>query len=218
MSRAHPTSAVVFDLDGTLVDSMPLVLQSIAYAIEPYGPARTATEIFTRLGGPPERFMPAFLRDPRDTASAVKRMMEFHHENHHLIRPFEGAGEMLKRLRGRGITAGIWTGRDRNSTEWLLAHHGLTSFFDDMVCGDDLPSHKPDSAGLREIMRRLNLTAPATLYVGDADVDVIGGVGCAVDTLLIHHQRTIDEAVLAQSWRVVATPPEAYAVVLSCVN
>ena len=73
MSRTAPTEAVVFDLDGTLVDSLPLVLQAISYAIEPFGPLRPTMEIFARLGGPPERFMPGLLNDPRDTPAALAR-------------------------------------------------------------------------------------------------------------------------------------------------
>lgn len=217
MSRASRTAAVVFDLDGTLVDSMPLVLASIVHAIEPYGPALPATDIFARLGGPPERFMAGLVTDPRNTAAAVQRMQQFHHDNHHLIRPFDGVRAMLEKLRARDISIGLWTGRDRSGTHWLLAHHGLTAFFDAIVCGDDLPTHKPDPQGLRELILRLEVPAREMLLVGDADVDVLGGVACDVDTVLIRHGRTIDETVTARAWRSVPTPTAAYDLVLNCV-
>lgn len=218
MTRTSPTTAVVFDLDGTLVDSLPLVLRAIAHAIEPFGPERPTMEIFARLGGPPERFMPGLLRDPRDTPAALARMETFHRENHHLIRPFGGAGVVLQKLRTRGIALGIWTGRDRETTDWLLDHHGLTGYFSAVVCGDDLPTHKPDPAGLREILVRLAVPARETIYVGDADVDVLGGVACAVDTVLIRHTRTVDPEISAKSWRTVTSPLEAYEVVLACAG
>lgn len=218
MSRAAKTSAVVFDLDGTLVDSLPLVLSAITHAIEPFGPMRPTMEIFARLGGPPERFMPGLLTDPRDTPAALERMDKFHRENHHLITPFEGVIGMLEKLRARDVAVGVWTGRDRVSTDWLLAHHGLVSYFDTVVCGDDLPTHKPDPEGLREILLRLEVPARETLYVGDADVDVLGGVACKVDTMLIRHGRQIEAAVHAQAWRSVVSPAEAYELVLACVG
>ena len=218
MSRTSPTTAVVFDLDGTLVDSLPLVLRAITHAIEPFGPARPTMEIFARLGGPPERFMPGLLNDPRDTPAALVRMETFHRENHHMIRPFGGVGVVLEKLRTRGIALGIWTGRDRETTDWLLDHHGLTQYFTTVVCGDDLPTHKPDPAGLREILVRLAVPAGETIYVGDADVDVLGGVACHVDTLLIRHSREIDAEIRAKSWRTVTSPLEAYEVVLACVG
>lgn len=218
MIRTPPTSAVVFDLDGTLVDSLPLVLRAITHAIEPFGPARPTMEIFARLGGPPERFMPGLLDDPRNTPVALQRMEDFHRENHHMIRPFDGATVVLEKLRARDVQIGIWTGRDRETTDWLLKHHGLTRFFDTVVCGDDLPSHKPDPSGLREILLRLETPGRETLYVGDADVDVLGGAACHVDTLLIRHSREIPAEVRAKAWRTVISPVEAYEVVLDCVG
>lgn len=218
MSRTSPTDAVVFDLDGTLVDSLPLVLQAITHAIEPFGPLRPTMEIFARLGGPPERFMPGLLNDPRDTPAALARMERFHRENHHMILPFAGVNVVLEKLRNRGVSLAIWTGRDRATTDWLLEHHGLTRYFETIVCGDDLPTHKPDPQGLREILRRLDVQAQNALFVGDADVDVLGGFACEVDTLLIRHSRDIEAEILAKSWRLVTTPVESYQVVLGCVG
>jgi len=217
MKRAAPTTAVVFDLDGTLVDSLPLVLSAIAYAIEPFGPVRPTMEIFARLGGPPERFMPGLIDDPRNVAAALERMETYHHANHHLISPFDDATVMLEHLRARKIACAIWTGRDRESTNWLLAHHNLLHHFDTVVCGDDLPTHKPDPAGLLAILRRLSVPSGQAVFVGDADVDVLGGAACDVDTLLICHGRQIDREVSAKAWHSVASPHDAYRVVLDCI-
>jgi HAD superfamily hydrolase (TIGR01549 family) len=216
MRKPHSTAAVVFDLDGTLVDSLPLVLRAISHAIEPFGPHRPTMDIFARLGGPPERFMPDLLDDPKNTRHALDRMARFHRENQHLIRPFEGVGVVLERLRTAGLEIAVWTGRDRHSTEQILREHALTDYFSAVVCGDDLPTHKPEPDGLREILRRLEVSAAEAVLVGDADVDVLGGAACAVDTVLIRHARQIEEAVRAKAWRIVTSPLEAYEIVLAC--
>ena len=218
MTRRDRLRGVVFDLDGTLLDSLPLVLAAIAHALEPYGPTPPSSEIFAKLGGPPERFLPKLLRDPAHAPSALERMERFHHENVQLVRPFEGVAGNLEQLRRAGVQLAIWTGRDRATTEWLLAHHELAAYFATVVCGDDLPSHKPDPAGLREIMRRLELTPAETLFIGDADVDVQGGAACGVDTILIRHAREIEACIAGQCWHAVATPAAAFEVVLQCVN
>ncbi len=210
----HPR-AVVFDLDGTLIDSLPLVLEAIAHALAPYG-ARPTSEIFARLGGPPERFLPTLLEDITHVPEALARMEAFHRSNMHLIRLFAGAIPMLEQLRRERVRLAVWTGRDRASTDILLRLHGLAEHFDTVVCGDDLPSHKPDPAGLREILRRLEVSPAETLFLGDADVDVLGGAGCGVATILIRHARTIDSGIAGQCWRVVASPAEAYAAVQGC--
>lgn len=218
MKRPNRLRAVVFDLDGTLVDSLPLVLKSIAHAIEPFGPPRPTMEIFSRLGGPPERFLPTLLDDVRHVPAALQRMDAFHRANAHLIEPFVGASRLLERLHAGGLQLAVWTGRDRESCEVMMTAHGLDQFFGAVICGDDLPTHKPDPEGLREIMRRLRVSALETLFVGDADVDVLGGVACGVDTMLIRHARDVEPRIRAQSWRMVESPFEAYEEVLRCLD
>jgi HAD superfamily hydrolase (TIGR01509 family) len=216
MTRAVPLRLAVFDLDGTLVDSLPLVLAAIAHAVEPYG-GKPTMEIFAKLGGPPERFLGDLVGDLRHVPVAMERLECYHRENAHLIQPYAGANDALERLRRAGVRLALWTGRDRASAAWLLREHQLERFFDVVVCGDDLPSHKPDPAGLRHILETLTVKPEETLFVGDADVDVLGGVACGVDTLLIRHSRTVEKAISARSWRTVASPLEAFEAVLACL-
>jgi pyrophosphatase PpaX len=213
MSRRVKTSAVVFDLDGTLVDSLPLVLRAFSHALEPFAPQPTMA-IFAQLGGPPERIFPKLLGGDRHLPAAMERLAAFNRDNHHLIEPFTGVSVVLEQLRVRGVTLAVWTGRDRETTEWLLREHKLARFFETVVCGDDFATHKPDPEGLQEILARLEVKSSHALLVGDADVDVQGGAACGVDTVLINHGREVEPTVLAQSWRTVASPFEAYEVVL----
>jgi pyrophosphatase PpaX len=210
--------AIVFDLDGTLVDSLPLVLRSIAHAIEPFAPARPTMEIFAHLGGPPMRFLSGLVGDEKHVPTAAARMAEFHDANQHLILPFEGVRSILADLRARGVQLAIWTGRDRESGGVLLGRHNLTELFATVVYGNDLPTHKPSPEGMREILRRLNITADEALFVGDADVDVLGGVGAGVETILIRHTRDIAETVRAQAWRTVASPLEALEIAMAAAQ
>lgn len=216
MTRRTRVRAVVFDFDGTLVNSLPLVLKSIAHALEPFG-GRPTMDIFARLGGPPEKFLPLLLDRPDHVPEALARMDAFERSNSHLVEVFAGAPAMLDALRGAGVRTAIWTGRDRASTERFLGRLGLQGHFATVVCGDDLPTHKPDPAGLTEIIRRLDVSPAEALFVGDADVDVLGGRASGVDTVLIRHAREIAAEIAAQSWRTVDTPAEAFSLVVRCV-
>jgi HAD superfamily hydrolase (TIGR01549 family) len=204
--------AVVFDLDGTLLNSLPLVLEAITHALAPFG-TRPTMDIFAQLGGPPKRFMMDLLQHPRDLPVALARMEAYHHHHSHLIQPFAGAVELLGALRDAGVKLALWTGRDRRSAERLLASHRLEDTFSTTLCGDDLDTHKPDPAGLREILHRLEVVASQTLFVGDADVDVLGGSAAGVETILIQHGRLVEERIAAQAWRLVPSAEAAYATV-----
>jgi len=217
MSGRRRPEVVVFDLDGTLLDSLPLVLAAISHAVEPFG-ARPTMEIFARLGGPPERFLLPMIAHARNLPVALERLESFHRDNAHLIQPYAGARELLETMRTAGVRTALWTGRDRSSAEWLLQSHRLRASFATIVCGDDLSTHKPDPAGLREILRRLDIAAEHALFVGDADVDVLGGSDCGVDTLLIRHARQVENHIAARAWHTVDSPADAFDVVLQRVN
>ncbi|HTJ78823.1 MAG TPA: HAD family hydrolase [Rariglobus sp.] len=207
--------AVVFDLDGTLVDSMPLVMRAFAHALAPFRPELSEGDLFLRLGGPPERTFMELIGNEAGAGEAMRRLEAFGFANSHLVKPFAGAKEMLATLHARGLKLAVWTGRDRKTAEDILRTHDLGDFFGEIVCGDDLATHKPHPGGLLEILRRLSVSADEVFFAGDADADVLGGAEALVRTLFIRHGRKTDPAILARAWRTVETPGEAFQLVLN---
>jgi pyrophosphatase PpaX len=223
-TRAHAPEplagirAVIFDLDGTLIDSMPLVMRAFAHALEPFRPDLDMHGIFQRLGGPPERTFQELIGDESKAAEAMRRLEAFGFENGHLVQPFAGMKPLLTELLARGLHLAIWTGRDRHTTEAIFAAHELQPFFSVVVCGDDLATHKPHPAGLQAILTRLELQPQEALYSGDADADVLGGAQAGVKTVLIRHDREAELAITQQAWRVVNTPAEAYSLIATSLG
>lgn len=214
MSEAPGVRGVVFDLDGTLVDSMPMVLQAFAHALAPFRAPLSQADLFARLGGPPTRtFMDLLDGDERQAAEAMRRWIQFSSANWQLIQPFGGMHALLDDLQVAELSLALWTGRDRESTACIIREQQLAKKWETMVCGDDLPTHKPHPGGLEVILGRLELVREEVLFVGDADVDVLAGSALGVRTLLIRHGRVVGFEVLAKAWQVVETPAEAYAAV-----
>src|SRR6185369_7413266 len=89
MKRATKPRAIVFDLDGTLLDSMGNVLHAIAHAIEPFE-RLSHDKIREKLGGPPERFMATLLSDPKHVPAALARLEQLARTTWRDARPFEG--------------------------------------------------------------------------------------------------------------------------------
>lgn len=210
--------AVIFDLDGTLVDSMPFVLRAFAHALAPFRPDMGAGEIFHRLGGPPRRILREVLGDEAKTEEALRRLEAFGFEDGARVRPFSGMRELLELLREREVSMAVWTGRDRVTTGQILAAHGLGAFFAVVVCGDDFKTHKPHPEGLVHILQSLGVGAADALYVGDADVDVLAGREAGVRTLLIGHAREVSTEVKDKAWRNCAEPADAYRCVRDTVE
>lgn len=208
---------IVFDLDGTLVNSMPMVLASFTHAIKVFQEAPTPLEIFEQLRGPADICLRNLLEDEANLPEAMNRLLDYNSEHHHQIVPFPGAIEMLEGLRKNRSEVALWTGRDRETTDEILSAHDLWKYFQVVVCGDDFQSHKPDPEGLVHILDELSLQSSEVLFVGDADVDVLAGYASQVPTMLIRHARTVSDHIkgLCREW--VETPQQAYEIVLAKV-
>lgn len=206
-------TSLVFDLDGTLVNSMPMVIASFTHAIELFQTAPTPLEIFQKLAGPADICLRNLLDDERNLPDAMNRLLEYNRTHHHQIVPFEGSVEMLELLLKSGTEVALWTGRDRRTTDEILSAHGLWKYFQKVICGDDFDSHKPDPEGLVHILDELSLKNSEALFVGDADVDVLAGHACQVPTMLIRHSRTVSQQIrsLCREW--VETPQQAYEII-----
>lgn len=192
---------------------MPFVIETFIYAVEPFRDRPSVSEVTAQLGGPLEACLRNLL-GPRTTdslAAAKERLLQYEHGQEEKLRPFGGARELLTSLQAQGVKLGIWTGRDRWSMERILEIHRLANFFQATVCGDDLPTHKPDPAGLLRAIELVGATADETVFMGDADADVLGGHTAGVHTIFVHQGRVAPAHIHARASEVYAEPSEAYA-------
>ncbi|MBK8475991.1 MAG: HAD family hydrolase [Opitutaceae bacterium] len=202
---------IVFDLDGTLVDTMPLVVRAVTHAIEPFMVPPPPAEIYRRVAGPVARCLGALLGGEHHVPEASRRLYEYSQWHRGDVELFPGAVAVLDELRGRGFPVALWTGRDRSSATVILRRHDLERCFAACIFGDTLESHKPDPEGLQCLAEALGVPAEELLMVGDAEVDVRGAAGAGAQALLIHDERTVAPEVLALAPQLAATPAVAYA-------
>ncbi len=163
---------VLFDLDGTLIDSGAIILASFQHA------ARTvlerevpANEILARVGGANlQEQMRAIDADRVDDLVRVYR--EHNAPLADTLEAFEGILDVLGRLRGEGRRLGIVTAKRRESLDLALARIPLEPYLDVMVAAEDTDRHKPDPDPLLEALRRLDAPPREAAYVGDSPFDV----------------------------------------------
>jgi HAD superfamily hydrolase (TIGR01509 family) len=208
--------AVIFDLDGTLLDSMPYIVGAFTHAVEPFCPRPTEAEVLCRLGGPVDACLRNLLgaAAKRSLGAARKRLLSYERGRLGELKPFPGVVGLLRKLRARDVRLGVWTARDRRSSEQLIAGNRLGGFFQAVVCGDDLPNHKPDPEGLFRAVRLLGVAPREAIFVGDADADVMGGHAAGVHTIFIHHGRSAPAHIHLRASEVFARPREAYQAIL----
>jgi pyrophosphatase PpaX len=167
---------VLLDLDGTLVDTVPFILESVRHAFEGYGSAPTDAEWIAGIGTPLRQQLAAFARSPADVEPLFERYRAYWHLHHDdRTRAFEGAREALVALREAGHAIGIVTGKLVDGAHRTLRHTGLLALVDTVVGADSGAAPKPDPAPVRLALARLEAAPRDALFVGDSPLDVTAG-------------------------------------------
>jgi pyrophosphatase PpaX len=163
---------VLFDLDGTVIDSGAIILASMRHAAkEVLGAEPPDEELMAAVGGPGlEAQMQALAPDRVDELVTVYRA---HNEPlHEGLVCCTGIDDVLVRLKDEGRRLGIVTAKRRKTVELAFAQVPLAHLFETVVGGDETERHKPDPAPLLLALERLNADPAEAAYVGDAPFDV----------------------------------------------
>jgi len=176
---------ILFDLDGTLIDSVDLILQSKTYAFESRGLAAPSDPEWLRWLGTPLRSTFARYADgDAEVDRFIAAYREFQTEHHdRLLRPYEGAAEAVAALRAVGHPIGIVTSKSVELSERGLARVGLLDFMDTIVGADSTERHKPDPEPVRVALERLAGTPGRAIFVGDSVHDMYAGNAAGVATV-----------------------------------
>ena len=167
-------TALVFDLDGTLIDSLPAISGSVNAMLADMGcSALPVSQIrgFIGKGAPNlvKQSIAAAGLPEDDFDTALNTMMRHYEAAHDGNVPFDHMVETLRELRAAGYALGICTNKPGAATQAVLDHLGLTDLFDVVISGDSLPRRKPHPAPLHatfDAMGRAN-----RIYIGDSEVD-----------------------------------------------
>jgi HAD superfamily hydrolase (TIGR01549 family) len=180
-ARGVSVHAVLFDLDGTLLDSFEQHWRSLAAALTESGFQSPSPERIRRLMGLPGHETIATLGVPQEQVHAVwLSWIEWERRLSHLARPFPGVVPLLGRLRDAGCRLGIVTSRARVSVETTQAALDLLPCVELLVTREDTSEGKPHPAPLLHAFRQLGLGPEKGVYVGDASYDIEAGrrAGC----------------------------------------
>lgn len=168
--------AVVFDLDGTLLDTMTSVPRAYVETIRDLGgPDLTLAQLIATWHiGPAPVVLTHFLGRTA-TDSELECFYDRVAAAAESTRPFPGVVELLHALRRGGRTLAVYTSATRRIADMMLTGTGLNDYFPVVVTGDQVADPKPAPDGLLDACRLLGIPASATAYVGDSDTDL----GCA---------------------------------------
>ena len=168
-----PWRTVFFDLDGTLADTIPLIIASYQHAFrEVMGVEVDEVEARSWLGRP---LLPALLEVAPAHGHELDRVYrEWNLANTaRLIRAYDGIPELLGALDAAGARLAVVTSKRRETALIALEHVGLAGRIEIGAALEDTADHKPDPAPLRHGARLVGVDPAACVYVGDATVDLL---------------------------------------------
>jgi pyrophosphatase PpaX len=181
---AKPNPTVLFDLDGTLIDSIELILSSMRYAFAKLERTCPTDEEWTAgIGIPLFTMFNRYAVDDADQKALIAAYREHQIANHdRLVRCYDNVIDVVHQLRIEGHQTGVVTSKGA----WLamkgLAHVGLASAMDTVVGADSSIRHKPDPEPVRIALHRLGSDPEHALYVGDSVHDLMAGRAAGVRT------------------------------------
>ncbi|HTG31390.1 MAG TPA: HAD-IA family hydrolase [Thermoanaerobaculia bacterium] len=178
-------AALVFDLDGTLIDSRRDITTGINRMREELGLPPIPLEVVVTMVGEGARLLVERALGPDFSPDQVDRALARYLEHYADVcldetQPYPGIEEMLEELAGHYPLA-LLSNKGEALSRKILAGLGLSRFFGEILGGDSLPTRKPDPAGLRVLAERLGVPLERLLLVGDTwiDAETAHNAGCA---------------------------------------
>src|SRR2546430_444600 len=187
---------VLFDLDGTVVDSGSIILASMRHATrEVLGREYEDAELMQAVGGPGlEAQLAAFGPDRID--ELVRVYLAHNEPLHDDLEACAGMEEVLGRLHEEGRRLGVVTAKRRATVELAFASVPLGHLFETVVGGDETERHKPDPEPLLLAARRMNAEPGDIAYVGDSPFDLRAAKAAGLHAVAVTWGRSHDRGRL----------------------
>lgn len=204
---------VLFDLDGTVIDSGAIILASMRHAAETVvGGEWTDAELMKAVGGPGLEAQMVEL-DPHRVDELVRVYRAHNEPLHDTLECCAGMDVALAELKERGHRLGIVTAKRRSTVELAFARVPIEHLFETVVGGDETAEHKPSPEPLLLALERLGASPGETAYVGDSPFDMEAAKAAGVAAIGVSWGRIHTADKLTHADTVVHTADELLNVV-----
>ncbi|MDH4478410.1 MAG: phosphoglycolate phosphatase [Rhodoferax sp.] len=210
---------VMFDLDGTLVETAPEICDAVNDTLSHFALAPVAQQqVNDWIGhGTHTLLVQALAFSQGQTEAAVRAsdgladiaaVFKTHYAQRCGTRshPYPDVVDTLARLRQRGAHLAVVTNKESAYTQTVLDAHGLTAYFDAIVCGDTLPTKKPAPEGVLSCLAQFAVAASDALFVGDSSIDVATARNAGVPVWVVPYGYNMGQQIAASAPdRIIAT-------------
>lgn len=167
--------AAIFDIDGTLVDSVDLHARSWQETFAKFGHTVTFEQVRSQIGKGGDQLLPVFLsqseQDDHGKEMEEWRGKLFKSDYMHLVRPFSAVPELLRRIHDAGLTVAAATSAKKDELEIYLEIAGITDLVDVATSSEDAEQSKPAPDIFQVALKKLGLDGADAVAIGDTPYD-----------------------------------------------
>jgi pyrophosphatase PpaX len=180
-----PLPALLFDLDGTVVDSIELIVQAAEFAFDGReGPRPTREEWVALIGTPLAPMLRRWAHDESDVKFLWDRYRAYQVEHHdRLVTPYPGVVDLIRSLHTRGHAMAIVSSKIEAGIRRSLDYIGVTDCFGALVGIEATEKHKPNPEPVLLALERLGASANHAWFIGDSPHDIYAGHAAGVKTI-----------------------------------
>jgi pyrophosphatase PpaX len=180
----NSVQTVLFDLDGTLIDSVRLILDSYHHTLAAHGlPPRTDEHWLSGVGTPLTVQLADWGHDPATLNALIATYREYNLANHdRMVTVYPGVAAAVEAIRAAGLRTGLVTSKNRQGAIRGLTLVKLERMMDVLVCADEVTNPKPHPEPVEKAMALLGADPRTTVYVGDSIHDMVSGRAAGVRT------------------------------------
>lgn len=190
---------ILYDLDGTIVDSNELILSSFRHTFETHFPnlPLTRSDLLVMMGPPLRETFARFTNDPKLISTMVETYLNYYKTNEFsVISLFKGMKEAIQTFHQKGYKQAIITTKFTGSAQPSIQHFGLDTYLHLMISLDDVSVPKPDPEGILLAMKKLS--SNGAVMVGDNATDIEAGKNAHIPTIGVLYSLKYEELVLAK--------------------
>jgi len=185
---SYSKKLVIFDMDGTLVDSSQTIVNAINYVRSKLGLSPLDRELILTKVNDPELNPALFFYETESFSEEQEEWFsEYYTQNHEKeLQLYDGIEELLQELKERGFLLAVATNAYRGSTLESLSHLKILDYFSSIACYDDVGRGKPAPDMLEKNLKDTNLEPKDAVFVGDSERDLLAAKSLNMDYIMIN--------------------------------
>ena len=190
---------ILFDLDGTLLDTRNLVNRSFIHTFEHFRPGYMITdeELDSFFGPSLKETFSKYSNDPKEIDEMIKYYREFNISNHdEMVKVFPNTKEVLKKLHNKGYKLGVVSSKKTDLVEHGLFVTNLLPYIRVVIGENDVKNVKPNPEGINNAMNQLK--SKKAMYIGDGLGDIAAGKNAGIDTVGVLYSDRIDAIIASE--------------------